>query len=253
MKRIKDLVRKGVRALGYDIVTFPPADSLGAHLATLLSRLEINCVLDVGGHVGEYALFLREIGYEGYIISFEPVLANFESMKRRSARDPKWSAWRLALGNREGRMPMNVTCATEFSSFLMPNGYGLDRFGRRSEVERVEIVEVKRLENMFSACIAQIENPRVYVKLDTQGYDIEVLEGAGTHLDDILALQAELSVKPIYANMRGYVESISRMNECGFELTGVFPVSRSSDLELIEFDCVMRRARNVGTEPLSGL
>lgn len=246
MTAITDLVKRGVRAFGFEVVTFPPVDSLGAHLVVLFTQLEINSVFDVGAHVGEYGVFLRGIGYKGHIISFEPVRANFAALERRCAHDPKWSALPFALRNWQGPMEINVTHSTEFSSVLVSNDFSRHQFGRRGEVERVEVVEVTRLESVFRECVAPIEDPRVYLKMDTQGCDLEVLEGAGMYLDHILALQSELSVIPVYAHMTGYVESISRMNHMGFELTGLFPVSRGRDLRIIELDCVMRRTSTLG-------
>lgn len=228
---------------GYDLVGFPAAGSLGAHLASLFAELGINCVLDVGAHVSEYALFLREIGYRGRIVSFEPVLASFERLERLTAGDGRWSASRVALGREEGVKSMNVTCATEFSSFLTPNRDGRQWFVQGSGVHRVEPVEVRRLESVFPACVAAIEQPRVYLKIDTQGCELEVLEGAGRHLEEILGLQAELPVQPMYGGMTPYTEALRRMGRMGFAPTGLFAVSRDRDLQLIEVDCVMRRKR----------
>ena len=239
---IKNLVTTVARSFGYCIYIGrePPSNSLGEHLNDLFSRLEINCVFDVGAHFGEYGLFLRSIGYKGHIISFEPVAANFSVLEQQCADDPKWSAHHLALGDQEGSSPINVTHATNLSSFLAPID-GLDELKRAIEVERVEMVEVKRLDSIFSECIDHIKDPRVYLKTDVQGCDLQVLEGAGAYLNVILALQSEVIVKPLYKNEAGYIESIARMSQMGFELTGLFPVNRDKDLRIIALDCVMIR------------
>jgi len=238
---MKDLVRRGATLVGCQIGRLPGIELLSAHLATVFARLKINCLLDVGAHVGQYGRFVRNLGYRGYILSFEPILANFTLLEQRRGGDQKWSARRLALGHREGIVPINVTHITQFSSFLLPSDYSKDQFGRSSEVDRTEMVEMQRLDNILEDGIGSVKDPRIFLKLDTQGYDLKVLEGAGVYLEHVLALQSELAVKPIYEGMTGYLEAISSLNKMGFELTGLFPVLRDEELRIVEFDSVMIR------------
>jgi len=240
---LKELVRKGATLVGCRIGRLPSVELLSAHLASVFARLEVNCVLDVGAHVGQYGRFLRNIGYRGSIVSFEPVLANFAVLEQRRAGDKRWSCHRVALGRRQGTLPINVTSVTQFSSFLVPNRYSLEQFGGFSEVDRVETVPMRRLDSILDDLVADIPDPRIFLKLDTQGYDLEVLGGAGERIERILGLQSEMSVKPIYEGMTGYVDALSSIGAMGFELTGVFPVVRDAELRIVEFDSVMVRAR----------
>ncbi len=243
---LKEPMRRGATLAGCQIGKLPGVELLSAHLATVFERLRINCVLDVGAHVGQYGRFLRNIGYQGHIVSFEPILANFAILEQRLAGDRKWTAHRMALGSEDGTVPINVTNLMQFSSVLVPNRYSLDQFGRYSEVNRTETVALRRLDSIIEDCISGVEGPRVFVKLDTQGYDLKVLEGAGAYLERILGVQSELSVKPIYEGMTGYLEAISSVNDMGFELTGMFPVLRDAELRIVEFDSVMIRSGKVG-------
>jgi FkbM family methyltransferase len=241
---VKELVRKGATRVGCQIGRLPGIELLSTHLATLFNRLRINCILDVGAHVGQYGRFLRNLGYQGRIVSFEPIGANFAVLEQRLAGDRNWNARRLALGHTEGTIPINVTNLTQFSSFLPPNSYSQGQFGHLSAVDHTEEVEVRRLDSVWDEVMGSLTDPRVFLKLDTQGYDLKVLEGSGVHLGQVAALQSELAVKPIYEGMTGYMEAISAMNEMGFELTGLFPVTRDVELKIVEFDCVMTRSRD---------
>lgn len=243
---VKELARTAGARVGCQIGKLPSVELLGTHLRELFDRLQINCVLDVGAHVGQYGRFLRNIGYTGRIVSFEPVLANYTRLEAQRGRDPKWTALRVALGNEEGTMPMNVACVTQFSSFLSPSRYSLDEFRGYSDVQRIETVDITRLDRVFSTVAGQ-SHPRVFLKLDTQGYDINVLEGAGACLPSIVGLQSELSVKPLYDGMTDYLSAISYLNRKGFEPTGVFPVVRDKQLRIMEFDCVMVSSSSVST------
>jgi FkbM family methyltransferase len=243
---LKELVRKGATRVGCQLGRLPAMESLGQHLREVFAELQITCVLDVGAHVGQYGRFLRNIGYEGQIVSFEPIQANFAALLQRSAGDRRWTALRMALGNHNAIVPMNVAHVTQFSSFLSPNQYSLDRFDGFSHVDRVEMVEMKRLDVIFDACVAPAHDARVFLKLDTQGYDLNVLEGAGSCLDRTLGLQSELSVKPLYEGMTGYITAMSSLHRMGFDLTGVFPVLRDEHLRIVEFDSVMVKAVSPG-------
>ena len=87
---VKRLLQKAARVVGLHVGRYPPVDSLAYHLKTLLRELEIDCVLDVGAHHGEFAGFLRDLDYTGQIISFEPVRSSFEALARARASDRSW-------------------------------------------------------------------------------------------------------------------------------------------------------------------
>lgn len=212
--------------------------ALSDHLKRLLWMLEIDCVLDVGAYVGDYGTLVRDLGYRGRIISFEPVRAAYEQLERRSADDDLWTVQRLALGRRAEERTIHVARAGHFSSLLAPNAYGLEEFAGLSEIERTEVVPVERLEGVLAA----LDGARVFLKVDAQGSDLEVLEGAGERLEAVAAVQFEAPIKPVYAGMPTPQDLVAHLGARGFELTGVIPVTRDRHLRLIELDCLMVRA-----------
>jgi FkbM family methyltransferase len=236
---LRELARTAGSRVGCQIGRLPSVELLGTHLVELFQQLRINCVLDVGAHVGQYGRFLRNIGYTGHIVSFEPISANFAQLRRISAGDPNWQAINIALGDEAGTVPINVARITQFSSFLSPSSYSLSEFSGYSDVDRVEMVERKRLDEVFAAAVAPVRDPRVFLKLDTQGYDLNIVEGASGCLRCIRGLQSELSVKPLYDGITDYLSAIAFLKGKGFELTGMFPVTRDPRLRIMEFDCVM--------------
>jgi FkbM family methyltransferase len=239
-------IHKGLRKLGVDIVRYPLPEwlALREHLLTLFSRFKINCVLDVGANRGFYASFLRAAGFEGRIVSFEPIGQSFLELQNRSLADPEWHAHQIALGHEAGTFPMNVTHRTELCSFLSPNEYCKTQFGKMGEIVATEMVKVERLDRIFDECVQGICEPKVLLKMDTQGYDLKVLEGAAGRSDFIKALQSEISFRQIYDGMPHFEESIAKMAEMGFELTGLFPVQRDERLRIVEMDCIMVNSRD---------
>lgn len=237
--RIRNLLRRR----GFEVVRtrLPEANVLGLHLDRLFNRLAINVVLDVGAGGGDFGRWLRHNGYAGRIASFEPVSDSFERLAHHSARDPRWEAVRMALGSEDRSAEINVSELRVFSSFLERSRYSKDEIGEPAAVVRTETVPVQRLDGITELAFGDVAEPRVYLKMDTQGWDLEVLAGASGCLERIEALQSEVAVHPIYDGMPAMRDSLGRFEELGFGISGLFPVSLDSNLELVEFDCVAVR------------
>lgn len=232
------------RSLGICITRDPSWFVYEDHVARMLSTLKINCVLDVGSYQGDFARWLRKIGYVGLIISFEPVSENFRLLEESRADDTLWRTHRLALGATVGNAAIRVFSGTTFHSFLPPSEYGQARFPDKLVVERTEVVPVERLENILDDVIKEVEDPHIFLKVDTQGYDLEVIRGLGAKAATIAALQIEMAVTPIYDHAtNSFVDSLAYLQHLGFQLSGIFPVSFASEdrISLVEFDCLMSR------------
>lgn len=246
MGKAERLIRRPLRSLlGVDIV--PAEKSAAGHLVSLLRSLDIHCVLDVGAHTGEYGRYLRSIGYRGEIVSFEPVEGSFTVLAEAAAPDPAWQTHRMALGSEDTSAAINVTHTTSFSSFLTPSAYALKQFPGESEIERAEVVPVRRLDSVFSDVVGR--GQRIFLKMDTQGWDLHVLRGAASCLDQILGIESEVAVQAAYENIPLYVETITYLNERGFEITGLFPVTRDDKMRVIEWDCMLIRSDQVIRRP----
>jgi FkbM family methyltransferase len=232
-------VRRSVRGrLGLDIVQ--AVDSLGGHLDAVFGRLGIDHVLDVGAHRGDYGAFLRRLGYRDRITSFEPVEETFRSLSARCARDPLWDCYRLALGGHNGTGTIKVTQGTDLSSFLAPSRYGLDRFPGLTKVVREEEVRLRRLDSLLPS-LFDAGTDRLFLKIDAQGWDLEVLRGAEEVLPLVTAVQMEIAVKPIYEHMPTCLDALGHLERRGFEVTGLFPVTRDDELRVLEFDLIVIR------------
>ncbi len=235
------LIRAAVRRVGYNISRWPPlVEQLEGHLAGLLPRLGVNCVLDVGAHCGEYATSLRRLGFDGRIVSFEPVAESYERVAALARNDGRWFVHHLALGSINDRSLINIPGDTVLASFLEPNAFALGRFPNSRVAQRQEI-EVRTLDRVINACLDGLTQPKVYLKLDTQGWDLEVLAGSRTALQYIVGLQSELSVKPINVGMPTYLQALDVIQSLGFELTGIYPISRDRSSQIIELDAVFIR------------
>jgi len=243
---LKGIVKRLLARTGFQLSRTSAVLTLDLHLLRIFTVLAINCVLDVGAHEGEFGKELRRIGYRGHIVSFEPVTGNFEGLSQAASGDPCWPVFPFALGERNGHADINVFAGSTFHSLLAPNEFGRESLGEKLAIEGIERIEIRRLDGVLESCLEGIPTPRLYPKMDTQGYDLAVVEGAGAALGRVLALQTEVALQPIYQDMRTTLcNTVPELQERGFGVTGLFPVTRdmTDGLRLIELDCVMIRSR----------
>src|SRR5512139_1869940 len=211
LKIVKDSVLRVSRSFGYDIVPLREMKErdFALHLRELLARLDIDCVLDVGANAGQYRDFLRDnVQYDGPIVSFEPVSRHIDALRERSRADRDWHIEGYALGSADGSMPINVMVSDQFSSFLEPDHGRVKDYDGLNVPCHTETVTVRTLDVLLPVVPERIGFDRPYLKIDTQGFDIEVLRGAGDSLPAIKALQTEASVIGIYKGMPQYMDTI---------------------------------------------
>jgi FkbM family methyltransferase len=249
---VKRLVERGASRLGYQVI---PSWRLKAfeharHLTRLFTQLQIDTVLDVGANEGGYRELLRDfVGFDGRIVSFEPVPAVYAALEKGAASDPRWTGYQMALGDDDGELDIHVTQRSTMSSFLTRDedrlrSLGYDHLLNVTDIVRTEKVPVRRLDTIFGEVTLGRPDPRVYLKCDTQGFDLKVMAGAAASLRSIMALQIELSFKPIYADAPSYSEVLRAMTEAGFDVTGIYPVRRDELFRIVNFDCVMINSRH---------
>ncbi|MFD7455575.1 MULTISPECIES: FkbM family methyltransferase [unclassified Streptomyces] len=218
------------------------------HVAAMLDLYRVNCVFDVGANAGQYARRLRRLGYTGRIVSFEPTADAFARLKDAARDDPNWHVHHCGLG-REDTVSTIHTGWNTMNSLLPPSDYGRDRY-RRFATTRTEQIEIRRLDGVMEKALDGIEEPRPYLKMDTQGYDLEVFAGAGERVADFVGLQSEVAVLRLYEGSPRMSEAIAVYEAGGFEVTGMYPVTREAATgRVVEFDCVMMRAQAAPEPP----
>jgi FkbM family methyltransferase len=235
------LVQRLARRLGYDLTPRRKARPHEAQLAAVLARFEISCVLDVGANVGQYALMLRERGFGGRIVSFEPVADAHAALVKRAAADPRWQiAPRMAIGDRDGEVELEVSAESDMSSIL-PQSELLRRISPSSAVLRRERVSMVRLESAARPYL--LPEDRIFLKIDTQGFEPQVLAGAGSLMARLCGLQLEMSLVRCYEGEVGFRAMLDRLAAAGLEpwlfIPGYFERKLGRQLQL---DGVFMRA-----------
>lgn len=212
---LKSFVQRSVRQLGYDIIHF---DRI-----RLLEDFGINLVLDVGANVGQYGAEMRSLGYQGRMVSFEPLTREFRQLSQRAKGDKLWKAVNRALGDRDGAAEIHVSGNSVSSSLLgiLPRHL---RAAPTSKYTNNEMIQIAQLDTIFHDYYQT--GDRVLLKLDTQGYEYQVLRGATESLPSILGVQMEMSLVPLYRGEKRFSEMVPYLTSLGFSLMSIEPVFR---------------------------
>jgi FkbM family methyltransferase len=210
----------------------------------LLEILEIDCVIDVGANRGQYGKWLRNLGFHGIIVSFEPNPRAFSELKQHAAEN--WVCLPYALGSEAGELPFNVMADDVFSSFRCPSG--VDDYAAENTVVRTVTVPVKRLEEVLTELPLKFMKP--FLKLDTQGFDLEVVEGAGEAISRFRGIVSEVAIKQLYANSPTFEESRAAICKRGFAPGAMFSVNPYKTLSVIEMNAYFVREDLLSLDPL---
>jgi len=209
------------RKAGIEVARYNVSQSPAARFAQLLTHHNINVVLDVGANDGGYGRELREGGYVGDILSFEPLEVPHQKLLDLAASDPHWHiAQRMALGAEDGEIEINVAGNLTSSSVLAMENLHKEA-APQSEYIGKERVQIHKLDSISHPLISA--EKKVYLKIDTQGYESEVLLGATNTLKFIAGIQLELSLVPLYQGQTLYREIIDQLLGMGFVLWRLVP------------------------------
>lgn len=215
------LLRRAANSIGIDIHRHRPETSEAGRLATMLSYHAVDLVLDVGANTGQFARSLRGAGYKGPIVSFEPLSTAHAQLFRASRDDALWEvAPRAAIGDHEGEVEMHVSGNSVSSSALAM----LDTHAEAAPSSVYVGKERVRLTCLDTIARAYLQADRVpFIKIDTQGYEDRVLDGATELLTLSKGLQLELSFLPLYEGQRLFDEMMGRLRALGFSIWAISP------------------------------
>jgi FkbM family methyltransferase len=212
----KKFIRSLINAAGFDLHRLTPASNPCYRLCRALSRFEVDLVLDVGANIGQFSSELRSVGYKGRIVSFEPLSSAHKKLSDLASHDTKWQVYpRCALGEENVEAEINIS-ANSFSSSMLPILPAHVRASRDSAYIGKERVQLVTLDSINKDVLGDSKVP--FLKIDVQGFEWEVLNGALKTLTMIRGINCELSIVPLYEGQRLWLEVIRRLEREGYAL-----------------------------------
>lgn len=210
-------------------------------MANIMQHIGIRCVLDVGANSGQFGEKLLNRGFQGRLISFEPLTDCFAELSRNAQRHPNWDCHNLAIGSQEGTAVINVSGNRYSSSILPAASWSVEEHAPIGSVAQ-QPVRVRRLDSLWQE-LWPLSAPRpLMLKIDVQGFEPQVLEGLGQRLQDVDLLLFEASLIPSYEGAETFEVMVADMRSKGLYPVWIGPGWGSSKTGQI-FECDIAFAR----------
>lgn len=205
-----------------------------------LSHLNIGMVIDVGANTGQFGREIREKGFDGEIYSFEPLTSAHAELLRLTAKDLNWKVHpRCAVGNFNGEIEIHIA-GNSYSSSIRQMLPAHSNAAPDSVSVGIEQTRVIMIDNLIDKWMDFKGN--IYLKIDTQGFEAEVLQGAKLTLEQVVAVQLELSIVELYKGQALYDYFFDFFRDRGFMLFQLIPgFLNPQNGQLLQFDAVFIR------------
>lgn len=241
---VLETIQSWVRRFGWDLVPFNPAQHPLLRRRSLIEHHGIDTVLDIGANAGQFGSELRNVvRYRGRIVSFEPSTSAFKQLQMAARGDKSWRVLNVALGDAPGIQRLHLAGNSESSSLLQMLPLHVEA-APYSRYTGEESIQVEALDTVFDDVCKGARN--IYMKIDTQGYEAQVLRGAAHCLERIDTVQIEMSLAPLYEGQALFGELFANLSSGGYELIGVesnFGNARTG--HLLQIDGIFHRERAV--------
>jgi FkbM family methyltransferase len=232
---VKEFVKNVFNLIGYNITP-------GRKNALIHQKIDI--LFDVGANTGQYALDARRQGYQGKIISFEPLPEAYKKLVKKSKKDPLWIIHkRIALGEKKASRMINVSENSYSSSFLNITKKLISNTPNTKYIKKVS-ANIVTLDSVFNLYVKKSE--RVFLKIDTQGFESEVLKGSIKNLKNICGIQLELSTEPLYQKQKTYEYFLTFLKKNNYHLWSIIPGYWNTKTgQMLQFDGIFINKGNL--------
>lgn len=221
-KTLKGVAKRLIHSTGFEVTRLTPMSDPALHFLKSLERFKIDLVFDVGANIGQFSSELRSVGYKGRIVSFEPLTIAYTELAKASRNDPAWSVHqRCAIGDQDGEIEINIS-GNSVSSSVLPMTELCSTTAVDAAYVGSEKVMIRRLDSVATDYFAASNFP--FLKIDTQGFEWQVLDGAKGILPEIRGVLCELSFDVLYKEQHLWFETLKRLEGEGFTLWSIQPV-----------------------------
>ena len=213
---VKQLIKNIFNSVGLEVQRNQPLNEAGTQIYQAIKKINTDIILDVGANTGQFSLEIRKKGYNGKIVSFEPLLSARKKLIEYSLKDKNWLIHdQAAIGDHNGFIDINISKNSVSSSILPMMSSHSDAEGNSVYIgsERTAIITLDSVEDAYLN-----DSSNCFIKIDTQGYESQVLDGAINTLKKAKGILCELSLVPLYEGQHLWKEIIERFEKEGFVL-----------------------------------
>lgn len=203
----------------------------------ILSQTDVSFIVDVGANRGQWATRVFNSGFTGKVISFEPT-SFFQELKRNASSTENWEVRNKALGSRAGKMDMYISSNEGLSSSLLPPS-GIR--ARRPDIsfDLSEMVEVETLDHELKN-----NDEKFYLKIDTQGSEMNVLIGGEVAIEKCIAIEFESALSSLYQGEHLHYNISTWLIDRGFEPIQLVVTDWDIQLRTVSLDSIFIRKKS---------
>ena len=210
-----------------------------ARVMEALAKIGPLTVIDVGANEGQFAYDLFAKGYSGKLISFEPLAAEHGRLTMRARSQPAWVVGpRCAIGEENGTATI-YRAANSFSSSLLK--MDLEQIKESPHLATIasEDIRVQRLDDCPE--ITRDTAGTLFLKLDTQGFELHCLRGASGIMPRIAGMIIECSLVPLYEGSPLLADILDFVRNEGYYLHDLIPGYQSQSGRMLQVDIIVLR------------
>ena len=218
-KKILKIINTALKILNIKIVKNVDQFSNTYRLCLAFKEQNITEIYDIGANEGQFAKELRYYGYTHKIISFEPLSIEHAKLNNNSKNDENWEVYeRVAIGDENKNIEINISKNSVSSSILNIKNEHIDAAPESKFVSKQKVNQVK-LNDVFKKISKNLSNS--FLKIDTQGYEFQVLKGADQVLSNFKGVLVEVSLAELYEGQKNWIDIIEYLKSLGFKIWSI--------------------------------
>ena len=236
---LRKALQSFARAAGYEVRRSTPTSNTTDWLLNFATMAGVTTILDVGANTGQFGSTVIAAGWTGRLISFEPLSTAHAKLVETSARHPQWqAASRMAIGAQLGMAEINIAGNSQSSS-LLPM---LERHLGAAPNSGYIGTETVPLASLDEALAVAAPDECYMLKMDVQGFESEVLQGAQQTLGRIAVIYTEMSLQPLYHGEALFTDLSRDIMALGYRCVGLQPgYADATNREMLQVDGVFVR------------
>lgn len=232
MNKLERITKKTFQNFGILIRKYNAATSEELRRTKLFNHYNIDLVFDIGANKGQYATGIIDAGYTRKIVSFEPLSSVHSIIEAESKKYSNWTvAPRCAIGSKKEEIEINIS-ANSVSSTLLNMLDEHYQGAPDSKIIGKEKVQVYPLDEIGMEYCKSAKN--IFLKIDVQGFEQEVLKGAQHIIDKAKGIEMEISLVPLYENQNWLLPQVlDFMTRKGFQLNSIVPAFTNNETGVV--------------------
>ena len=212
----KDWLKRTLQDWGLEVTISDARTNILRNCVWHCRKGQVDLCLDVGANTGQFAKNLRRFGYDGDILSIEPLSAAYAALQLAASKDSRWScAPRMALGSVSGEAEINIA-GNSVSSSLLPSLDLQVQASRESAYVGRERTPLSTLDEFCADNKILERYKNLFLKIDAQGFEQEILHGANRVISSVNLLLLELPLVPLYEGAASFIDLYRLAEEKGF-------------------------------------